>query len=203
MKTQMRFQKILMIVTVIIGALGAVYGLIFCSGSFAQIQWIKAGSQALTDCVNTVQSTTDVLFAVGIAFVVISVLPIIAACQKRRNYYITNYIAIGIVVAFQLAYIIIVIICISNCVSAFDKIDFAAAKDLYTDMTFNSQYGELSATPWTPIFGYVFIGLIAVDMVALVLNLVWKIFLMKGEKKLLEQGKDNTSENGEVIAEVV
>lgn len=192
-----------MIITLVIGALGAVYGLIFSSGAFGQIRWIRTGSRELTDCFNLIQSTNDTLFTLGIVFVVVSVLPMIAACQKRRKYYITNYVAIGIVLAMQLIYIIIVIISIVNCLGAFNKIDFEAAKTLYNDYTFNSQYGELSTTPWTAIAGFVLIALILVDMVALVLNVLWKVKLMKGEKALLEQGKQKASENDGAIAEVV
>lgn len=203
MKTQMRFQKILMIITILVGALGAVYGLIFSSGSFSQISWITDEIEEVGNCFKLIQSTNDTLFVAGIVFVVVSIVPMIAACQKRRNYYITNYIAIGIVIAMQLIYIIIVIICASKCLSAFNALDFEEAKATYDMYNFNVQFGELSATPWTPIFGFALIGVIVVDMVFLVLNVVWKVVLMRGEKKLLEQGKQESVKSDDVAAEVV
>lgn len=202
MKTQMRFQKILMIVTIVVGALGAVYGLIFTSGSFAQINWIVEELKEVKDCFNIIQSANDIIFGAGIALVVVSVVPVIAACQSRRKYYITNYVAIGLVLAMQLIYIIIVIINIANCMSAFNSLDFELVKETYDFYpAFRSQYGELSATPWTPIAGFVLIGVIVINMVLLVLNTVWKVKLMKGEKQLLEQCK--SVESGDSAAEVV
>ena len=142
----------------------------------------------MDEFIEAVQSTNDTLFVVGLIFVVISVLPLIAACQKRRNYYITNYIAIGIVLAFQLVFIIITIVSTVNVMQIYNGVDFTAAAGRYETLKLAVTYGAFSKTPWTPIFGYVLIALIAVDMVALVLNLVWKIKLMQGEKKLLNGG---------------
>lgn len=188
MKTQMRFQKILMIVTLIIGAFGVVYGLIFCSGVFNQLCQLKLMDDNTKAFFSEVQAANDSLFTLGIVLVVISVLPFIAACQRRRNYYITNYIAIGIVVAFQLVYIILLIVNITNTMQAFNAVDLAKAEESFEYYNFSDQYGDFETYPWTVAVGYTLIVLIALDAVALVLNVVWKIKLMQGEKALLKQG---------------
>ena len=50
----------------------------------------------------------------------------------------------------------------------------------------NDSFGEWSS-PWTFAVGYVFMIVVLADAVFLVLNLIWKIKLMKGEKALLSQ----------------
>ncbi len=198
----------MMIVTVIIGALGVVFALVFCSGAFNQLCRLSGKRiDGLKDFINTVQSTNDTLFTIGIIDVVIGILPIIAACQKRRKYYITNYIAVGIVVVYQIVFAILVIVFVSNVMQAYNSVDLVSAAASYKTLGLNVQYGEFSTKPWTSTFGYVLVALTLVDAVLLVLNVVWKVLLMKGEAKLLSQSKPDDSESESVennaVSEVV
>ena len=218
MKTQMRFQKILMIATLVIGALGVVYALIFCSGGFNQLCLLGGeGIDGVDKFIKKVQSSNDTLFTLGIVYVVVCLLPLIAACQKRRKYYITNYIAIGVVVVFQIIYSILLVVTISNVMKVYNKADFETASLSYELFDFAVQYGDFSTKPWTPTVGYVLMGVSLVDAVLLVLNVVWKVLLTMGEKKLLNPnkpadtvadgaGNTDSGENGEnndVVSEVI
>ena len=184
-----------MLVSLVIGALSVVYALIFCSGTFTQIAQVRdyeskpdhptIGANALFDAS---QSFSDLFLILGIVLVVAVVLLFIAACQKRRKYYVTNYVAIGIVVAYQLVYAILLLINLGNVQSAYNGVNLVNCEYWYIDSFLTQAFGDWSTNPWTISLGYALAALVLVDMLLLIGNLVWKIMLMKGEKKLLESG---------------
>jgi hypothetical protein len=189
MKTQMRFQKVLMLLTLIIAALAVVYSLIFCSGVFSQIVICFDGSEVkgIANFVEVVQSVNNKLFTLSIVFIVISLLPLIAGCQNRRKYYITNHVAVGIVVVFQIIFAILLLVYINNALQAFNGIDLESAKFEYELYRNADQFGEFQDSPWIISVGYALFVLVILNAVALVLNTLWKLMLMKGEKDLLNK----------------
>lgn len=208
MKTQMRFQKIFMIVSLIIAALCVVFALIFCSGTIynvsslydtvekieksvtfrpdrnsPEVTYIALGAKNLFDAT---QNVSDVLLVLGIIMVLCVVLNYIAATNKRRNYYITNYVAIGIVTAFELALAIVIIVLVSNSQAVLGKCDFEQMKVVYERL---NNGAELATDQnWVFGVGYALAAILIVDAIGFVLNLVWKIKLMQGEKALLNGG---------------
>lgn len=195
MKTQMRFQKILAIISVVVGALAVVLALIFCSGIFNQINSVltydavSAGSKRVDGAIalsEATQSFSNTFLTMGIILIVTMVLLIVMGCQKRRNYYVTNYVAIGVVVAYSLIYAILLVVNLISVLGAYNNLNFDNAYYQYYNL--GEPRGEWSETPWTVYFGFVVLVLVILNAVAWVLNLVWKIKLMQGEKKLLEQG---------------
>ncbi|MDE7181438.1 MAG: hypothetical protein K2O41_00210 [Clostridia bacterium] len=185
MKTQMRFQKILMLVTLIVAALSFVYALAFCSGTIYQYGTLylqSSGKERVSgaaDLFLVSQYDNGILITLSIVFIVVTVLHYIAASQKRRKYYVTNYVATGIVVLYQIIFAILLIVYVSEVFSLFNAIDRVAAEEAYLRDDF--KYSTINF-----IMGYVLVGVVVVNAVALILNLVWKIKLMQGEKKLLE-----------------
>ena len=185
MKTQMRFQKILMLVTLIVAALSFVYALAFCSGTVYQYGTLylqSSGKERVpgaADLFLVSQYDNGILITLSIVFIVVTVLHYIAASQKRRKYYVTNYVATGIVVLYQIVFAILLIVYVSEVFSLFNAIDRVAAEEAYLRDDF--KYSTINF-----IMGYVLVGVVVVNAVALILNLVWKIKLMQGEKKLLE-----------------
>ena len=188
-----------MLITLIIGALSVVYALIFCSGTFTQIAQIKSyddverygnNHQAVgaNDLFNTSQAFSDLFLILGVVLVLVAVLLFIAACQKRRKYYVTNYVAIGIAIAYQLAFAILLIVKLVDVQNVYNAVNFENCKYWFEDNMFDLNFGEWTTNTWTVSLGYALAGLVLVNMVVLVLNLVWKIMLMQGEKKLLESG---------------
>ena len=193
MKTQMRFQKILILVSLIIAALSVLYAWIFCSGVFAQIAQIITDSDTLTKTPeikqlhDAAQNFTVLFQTLGIVFVLCIVLLYIMGCHSRRNYYITNYVATGIAVVYILVYAILLIVNLTNIASIINTADFSYAKAAYDTAEFNVKlFGEFQTTSWTVGIGYALFAIVIVDAVLIGLNLLWKIKLMQGEKKLLE-----------------
>lgn len=193
MKTQMRFQKIFMLVSIIIAALCVVFALIFCSGTLFQIHQNSIIYNKLRDREYVTgakdlflasQGVSDTVLILGIVLIVIMALNYIMGTARRRNYYVTNYVAIGVTVAFQLVVAIVILVLVSNCQSLLNTLDLAACEERF------ERYlpGTWNYSDWTIPVGYAMSGILIVNAVGFVLNLVWKIKLMQGEKKLLESG---------------
>ena len=201
MKTQMRFQKIFMLVSLIIAALCVVYALVFCSGilyqtsklynaqtgeiATARIDRVKYTATGADEVYAVSQNVSSVLLILGIVMICCVVLNYVMGTQKRRNYYITNYIAIGVVVAYALALAATIIAMVANCHSAL----FGADVDVF-GLVYNANFADeynLNDAWMFPV-GYALAAILIVDAIGFVLNLVWKIKLMQGEKALLQSG---------------
>lgn len=187
MKTQMRFQKILMLVSLIVAALSLVYALSFCGGTVYQYGTLylpNSGTEAVEgaeDLFFASQDYNDTLIALSIIFIVIVVLNYITASQKRRKYYITNYVSIILTAVYAVVFAILLLVFVSDTYSLFTAIDKEAAEEAYLLL-----YGDFKYSIANFILGYLMAALILVTAAVLILNLVWKIKLMQGEKKLLE-----------------
>lgn len=183
----MRFQKILMLVSLIVAALSFVYALSFCSGTVYQYGTLylpNSGTEAVEgaeDLFFASQDYNDTLITLSIIFIVVAVLNYIAASQKRRKYYITNYVSIILTAVYAVVFAILLLVFVSDTYSLFTAIDKEAAEEAYSLF-----YGDFKYSISNFILGYIMAALMIVNAVVLVLNLVWKIKLMQGEKKLLE-----------------
>ncbi|MGN0805473.1 MAG: hypothetical protein ACI4MC_00420, partial [Candidatus Coproplasma sp.] len=119
----------------------------------------------------------------------------ITATNKRRNYYITNYISLGIVIAYSLVFAIILIVICATAMGYANEIDYVKWKEYYDAYT-TDRYGNISYTNprkysesrLTLILGIVLAIVLLVEVAAWILNLIWKIKLMQGEKALLANG---------------
>lgn len=183
----MRFQKILMLVTLVVAALSFVYALSFCGGTIYQYN-------SLYDQINKVeevegaealflasQKYNDILIGLSVAFIVIVALNFVMASQSRRNYYVTNYISIILTAVYAVVFAILLLVFVSNTFSLFAAIDREVAEFEYSLVMDDFKYSVVNF-----ILGYLMAALMIVNAVILVLNLVWKIKLMKGEKQLLK-----------------
>ena len=126
----------------------------------------------------------------AIIYLVITVTLYITASNKRRNYYITNYIGIILISVFAIALFIFAYAELSILVGSFNnEIDWDAlieARKIAEEKKLIVPQYDKSYTMF--ILGYVLFFFVLLNAVALVLNLVWKIKLMQGEKRLLEGG---------------
>ncbi len=213
MKTQMKFQKIFMLVSLIVAALSIVLALVFVSGSLFEISRlydasakveasytyitgnpfqgnfeehtvIALGSEKIFNIVNNV---SDLLLTLGIVMVLCVVFNYVTATNKRRNYYITNYISIGVVIAFSVALAITIIALCANCQSVVLNTDYSAGiQGVYNYLYPNKEFSYTNI--WSVYFGYAVAALLLAVAAGYALNLVWKIKLMQGEKALLRGG---------------
>lgn len=205
MKTQMRFQKVLMVVTLVIAALCFVYSLAFLTGGLGNVRYyITSTGDIRTDYINAAnfydasQAYVGTSVVLSIVLIVLCALMFLFGCNKRRNYYITNYIIIIAVAVMAVVVAIYSFVCISNIMNLFyNDIAWTASKSDIANYFYESEIGTITRlrnnypvdkSPLSFVLGYILYSLVFVDVAALVLNLIWKIKLMKGEKALLQNG---------------
>lgn len=195
MKAQMKFQKILSLATLIVAAVVFVYALCFFSGNLSAIMsyrsnYVDGAYNGADVFIDAGQSFVSALEIMCIIFFVVIAISYIMGCNKRRNYYITNYIAVGLVVAmsFILAvYGIIMLIILMN--SFYNQVDWAKMSELQDKYSWNPKFQvQVGKSPAIFIIGIIVFLVVLADCVAWILNLVWKIKLMQGEKELLANG---------------
>lgn len=212
MKTQMKFQKYLCLAMLILGAISLVYAFFYMSGSMSLLgQRNKVENEVIISAFTAaegkydyklfeqIQPFNDALMYCGIVMVLLAVLLYITACNKRRNYYITNYVAIGACAGGNIVISIVLMALNASWRSKFLNVDFDAWY-AYEGTIFGDDiesYKFSKSTLWFDL-GFVVYALIIVASIVLILNLVWKILLMRGEKKLLN-GTNTVVEGGAAV----
>lgn len=125
------------------------------------------------------------LLILSIGQILLACLLFVTNTHSRRKYYIGNYAATGLFAAFAVYNSVYAHVNIEDAKRMFlNDIDFAALKEhaelwgtLYTESTF-----------WFDLHYLVF-GLLLAISALLIANAVWKVRLMKGEARLLEEGR--------------
>ena len=198
----MRFQKILMLVSLVVAALTFVFAISFLTGSLGEITYyvtrtggIVTDSANAQNFVDKSQAYVGTAVVLSIIFIVIAAFLFVTSSQSRRNYYITNYISVGLYVVFALVMAIFIIIMCSDCMNLFLN-DVAWEAGTNGGKNIADQF--LSTHPVTRqtgnfIVGYILAVIVLCDGVLMALSAVWKTLLMRGEKKLLA-GSSNAEE---------
>lgn len=191
MKTQMRFQKIIAMVTLILAAVTLVYAFSFCTGSLAYAFYGTTKNFGTANPINadelfdTSQSFNDLLVVLCIIYIVITVTLYITSSHSRRKYYITNYVSIIVTAVFAVVLSVYAISMIGVCQGLFNQLDFETYKQMYE----NGQLQYYSDSNAVFALGYVLFILVIVNAAVLILNMLWKIKLMRGEAALLKDGR--------------
>ena len=190
-KKQMTFQRIICFLCIAAGVLVFLYALGMMTDLYNMlynmIPYPDDPSSAKVEgamIYYDMQGFNQDLLKAGIGVLLLAVLLMITGTHSRRKYYAANYTAVGLFTAA----------CIAAAAWAHGQV--AAYKLQYlTTVDFQSLERRLSragtytdSTFWFDIHIAVFaFALIAAAL--LVLNTIWKIRLMKQEKKLIEAGK--------------
>ena len=199
MKAQMKFQKWMCLVMLIAGALGLLYAFCYMTGSLSELgQNINPGTthtskftakRGLNDALlyDDIQGFNTLMMYFGIAMILLAVVLYITASNKRRNYYVSNYVATGLCAGGNIVMSLVCLIMNASWRSEFLKVDFESWKafnesGVELGLITETHYGD--STAWFDV-GFAVYAIIIVASVLLVLNLIWKIMLMKGEKQLL------------------
>ncbi len=211
MKTQMRFQKYICLAMIIVGALATLFAFCYCTGSLAELgQTLNAKGKSLFKASDgkydatlfiDIQSFNNMLMYFGIVMVLLAVSLYITSCNKRRNYYVTNFVATGACAGGNIILSLVAMILNGIWRGKFLNIDFAKwdaywANQIKNNTIYNPDGSILvdgadvvavHYSESTVMFDLAFVmyALVIVASVLLILNLVWKIRLMQGEKKLL------------------
>lgn len=195
MKAQMKFQKILSLITLVLAAIVFVYAISFFTGNISAILnyssryngGVYKGADVFIDAGQAFVSALEVMV---IVYLVIIAISYIMGNNSRRNYYITNYIASGLVIAMAAVvalYGLIMMIVLMN--AFYNQVDWAQMQIIRDKYSWNPKFQtEVGKEPTMFIIGLIVFLLVLVNCLAWVYNLIWKIKLMKGEKELLANG---------------
>lgn len=208
----------------IVGALTLVYAFCYATGALAELgRLLNTDNTSLFNASEgkndatlfiDIQGFNDALMYCGIVMIVLAVCLYITACNKRRNYYVSNFVATGVVAGSNIVISVILMALNGVWMGRFNNVDFASWAS-YNESNIQritnrfEQMGEpvpaemlepyshySESTVWFSL-GFVVYALVIVASVLLILNLVWKLKLMQGEKKLLNGSK--TVEGGTAV----
>lgn len=184
------------------GALSLLYAFFYCSGALSELgQAMKlengknvsiftaAEGKYDAQFYNAVQPFNNLLMIMGIVMILLAVVLYITGCNKRRNYYISNYIATGLCAGGDIVISLILLVMCGYWHSEFQKVDFEAwykAYEVYFELGTDASTIHYNTSQLWFIIGYFVYAIVIIAAVLLILNLVWKVLLMKGEKQLLD-----------------
>jgi hypothetical protein len=190
-KKQMVFQKILCLFHLISGGLIFFYSLGIMTDLFDSLystmrkkdltQTTVPGSYVYYE----MQGFNQLFLKLAIGLILVALVLFLTNTNVRRKYYVGNYVAIVLNVAYGVGFSVWAHLQIEFYKAKFLQIDFAALKEhaetwdtLYTESTF-----------WFDLHYFLF-GIVLLLDVLLVVNLFWKRSLMKGERELIGKGKE-------------
>ena len=191
-RKQMTFQKIVCLCVLIAGALVFIYALGMVTDLYDSLYYTMYDPNdfSMTDVPGSiiyydVQDFNHQLLIAALGMIVVSLLLFFTSTNTRRRYYVGNYFAIGVNAACGIG---VTVWALPQILSFREQylttVDFEALKSfsemwktLYTESTF-----------WFDISQAVF-GFVILTVVLSIVNLIWKLDMMKTERRLIEAGK--------------
>lgn len=185
----------------IAGALGLLYAFVYATGGLSELgqnrelvggvyksTFVAANGKNDAMLFDDIQGFNTMLMYFGIIMVVASVLLYITASNRRRNYYVSNYVAIGVCAGADIGLSLVALVMNGIWRKEFLNVDFKAWKAFCDEMKeLLGETTEVHYSDSTAFFdlGFAVYVIIIIAAALLILNLIWKIKLMKGERKLL------------------
>lgn len=129
------------------------------------------------------------LLLVSIGSILLALLLYISNTASRRKYYIGNYVTVGVNVAFNVWAVVWMHLNVASLKAQYLAMDFDAIKWIYQEKL---RTDFAMSTFWFDAHYFV-LALSLVAAVLLILNVIWKINLMKEEKSLIQAGKEQAA----------
>ena len=192
-KKQIKCQKLLCILAIVACAITFLYALGLMTDLYDALYSTMRNPYDLTETdvpgsilYYDMQDFNRSLLKYAIGLILLACLLFLTQTHVRRKYYIGNYVSVGLFCAAAFAYSIWAHGQIESYKTAFlTGIDFEALKKhakmwktAYVDSTF-----------WFDVH-YVVYAILLVVTALLLVNLIWKIRLMKAERRLIAAGKE-------------
>ena len=137
-----------------------------------------------TEVYYLIQDFNQDLTMVGVGLILIAAAQMLFRNDVRRKYYIANYITVGVYTIASIVATVWALGKIFDYKELYLTIDFEPIRSYAELMQFN----VIESTFWFDISVFVF-GVLIVAAIVNVVNLIFKIVLMKAEKELIEAGK--------------
>ncbi len=139
-----------------------------------------AGAKVYTD----MQEFNRFFLKLAIAYLLVVALMFVTNTSTRRRYYISNYVSIGLYAAMSVYIPIYAHPFIEYYKAKFLQVDFEALKAFSEGR--GTKYTE--STMWFDLHYFVF-ALLILAAVLMVAVCVWKVVLMREERKLVQEGE--------------
>lgn len=192
-KKQLRFQKIACLFSIIAAAVSFVYSLGILTDIYDSLYSTMMNPNDLTQTYVTgsiiyydMQDFNKLFVNLSIGLILLACLLMITNTQVRRKYYIGNYVSIGLYCVATLG----VIIWSHVQIAAF-KVQYLTTVNFEELKSFADMWGTTytESTFWLDL--HYFVALLGILSIAgLLVNLVWKIKMMRAEAQLIEAGKE-------------
>ena len=192
-KKQLKLQKLICIAAIVAAAIVFVYALGIMTDLYDALYSTMMNPYDLTETdvpgsyvYYLMQPFNQDLLKYSIALILLGCLLFLTQTHSRRKYYIGNFVAIGLYAVGNIA----MAICAHTWIEGYKayfvtQVDFEALKNhaamwktAYVDSTF-----------WFDLH-YVVFAITLIVTALLIVNLIWKLRLMKEEKRLIEAGKE-------------
>lgn len=192
-KKQLRFQKIVCLLAVIAAAVSFVYSLGMITDIYDSLYSTMMNPDDLTQTYvpgsiiyYDMQEFNKLFLYCNIGLILLACLLYLTNTHIRRKYYVGNFVSVSLYAVAMIG----VGFWANGQISAFrtqylTQVDFEALKE-FAEM-WNKPYIE--STFLLDLHAAV-LGLGILSVVLLVANAVWKVVLMRGERKLIENGKE-------------
>ena len=186
-KKQMLTQKIVCYVLLVAAALVFIYSL----GLVTDLHYNKFSYYAENperpkfegaNIYNEIQPFNQQLTTAGLVLILSSVLVFVSGAHKRRKYYVGNYITIGLNSALTIGVSVWGIRNVRIYRQMYNNIDFEKLEKLQ-----GMYKNDYDISPFWFDAGYYVFGFAILVAVLSLLNLVFKVLVMRGERKLLEE----------------
>lgn len=198
MKTQMKCQKKLCLILLILAALSFVVALGYETGVLYGFGTTLSSNATSDPKVNSKFAAggqlyidsyefNQMLMILGIVLILAVVCLYITATNSRRNYYISNYVVSILVIAIFIGISVYVMVNNASYLSrVYEVLADEEAMEWYANRASILSTCKYSENIFMFIATFVVYALDILGAIALALNLVWKHKLMKGEKELLD-----------------
>lgn len=199
-KSQMKCQKILCLVALILAAVLFVYAIGFITSFYDQLYFTFMGSYTHVDGADMFwefQSVdedgvrygelgfVDQLIYIAIVDIALALLLYITRTDKRRLYHIGNFVSTGLFTGYNVGVAGWLMYKMWYFGDLYRMIDPVELEDMFNKWVVNRTF-DYDAPLRTLALGYVIAALLILVGVAVALNLVWKIMLQKRENKMLQ-----------------
>jgi len=190
-KKQLRFQRIICYAAMISGALSFVYSLGFVTDLYDSFYYTipnpnklektyVSGSRIYYD----VQAFNKLLLYASIVLLLLGVFLFLTQTHARRKYYVGNYISTALFGCGAVAYSAWSFTQVSAYKTQYlTTIDFSALEK-YSQMM--PSIKNIQSTLWFDL-QYALAGLLIIVTILLVVNIIWKIQLMRAEAQLIAE----------------
>ena len=190
-KKQMTLQRITSFILLAAAVLVFVYSLGIMTNLHDTLALVSTYSESSRNYVKgatiflEMQPFNRELTTAGIILILSAVALFVFKSNDRRKYYIANYITIGINAVANVAVSIWALINVFAYKAQYLQIDFEKLKTVAEkyDVLYNKSTFWFDAS--IAVFGFVFLA-----TALSIANLVFKVILMRAEKKLIEEGKE-------------